>query len=48
MLLTAVADNVKSTKYTHQDGKTTLADDYIAKPIDLDKLMKMVNENLTR
>lgn len=48
VLLTAVADNVKSTNYTHQDGKTTLADDYIAKPVDLDKLMEMVNENLTR
>lgn len=48
VLLTAVADNVKSTKYTHQDGRTTLADDYIAKPIDLDKLVEMVQENLTR
>ena len=46
LLLTAVADAVKSTSYTHQDGKNTLADDYIPKPIELDKLMAMVRENL--
>lgn len=38
VLLTAVADSVKTTSYTHHDGKTTLADDYIPKPIDLDEL----------
>jgi len=46
VLLTAVADAVTSTSYTHMDGKTTLADDFIPKPIDLDKLMEMVKENL--
>jgi len=46
VLLTAVADAVPTTKYTHMDGKTTLADDYIPKPIDLDKLMSIVRENL--
>jgi len=46
VLLTAVADAVTSTSYTHLDGKTTLADDFIPKPIDLDKLMEMVQENL--
>ena len=46
VLLTAVADAVTSTSYTHLDGKTTLADDFIPKPIDLDKLMEMVEENL--
>jgi two-component system alkaline phosphatase synthesis response regulator PhoP len=39
VLLTAVAAAVSSTNYTHMGGKTTLADDYIPKPIDLDKLM---------
>jgi CheY-like chemotaxis protein len=48
VLLTAVADNVQTTTYTHLDGKTTPADDYISKPIDLDKLMGIVKENLTR
>jgi CheY-like chemotaxis protein len=44
VLLTAVADSVKTTSYTHHDGKTTLADDYIPKPIDLDKLMGIVGD----
>ena len=46
VLLTAVAAAVTSTNYTHWDGKSTLADDYVPKPIDLDKLMGMVNDNL--
>ncbi|MCA1793083.1 MAG: two-component system response regulator [Desulfotignum sp.] len=45
VLLTAVADSVKTTSYTHHDGKTTLADDYIPKPIDLDELMEIVNDH---
>lgn len=46
VLLTAVADAVPSTNYTHMGGKTTLADDFIPKPIDLDKLMDIVKDNL--
>jgi DNA-binding response OmpR family regulator len=46
VLLTAVADAVTSTSYTHMDGKTTLADDFIPKPIELDRLMEIVKENL--
>jgi len=46
VLLTAVADAVPSTSYTHLDGKKNLADDFIAKPIDLDKLVQIVKENL--
>ncbi len=46
LLLTAVADAVTSTNYTHMDGKTTLADDFVPKPIDLDKLMDIVTDNL--
>jgi DNA-binding response OmpR family regulator len=45
VLLTAVADSVKTTSYTHHDGKTTLADDYIPKPIDLDELMEIVSDH---
>ena len=48
VLLTGVAEQVKDTKYTHQSGMTTLADDYIPKPIDLDMLVGMVKENLKR
>ena len=43
VLLTAVGDAVTSTKYTHMDGKTALADEFIPKPIDLDNLMEIVN-----
>lgn len=46
VLLTAVGDAVATTTYTHWDGKTTLAEDFIPKPIDLDKLMEIVKENL--
>ena len=44
VLLTAVGDAVTTTTYTHMDGKTTPADDFIPKPIDLDKLMEIVKE----
>ena len=46
VLLTAVAEAVSSTNYTHHDGKTSPADDFISKPIDLDRLMSIVAENL--
>ena len=39
VLLTAVGDAVTSTSYTHWDGKTALAEEFIPKPIDLDSLM---------
>ncbi len=44
LLLTAVADAVTSTNYTHVDGINTLADDFIPKPIDMDKLMEIVKD----
>ncbi|TET94919.1 MAG: response regulator [Desulfobacteraceae bacterium] len=44
VLLTAVGSAVTSTRYTHQGGMSTLADDYVAKPIDLDKLMSMIDD----
>jgi DNA-binding response OmpR family regulator len=46
VLLTAVADAVATTNYTHMDGKSTLADDYIPKPIDLDNLMEIIEDHL--
>jgi len=46
ILLTAVGSAVTSTSYSHQDGMSTLADDYIPKPIDLDKLMSMIGDYL--
>ncbi len=47
ILLTAVASALSSTTYSHQDGMNTLADDYIPKPIDLDKLMSMIGDYLS-
>ena len=44
VLLTAVGEAVTSTNYTHRDGKTTLADEYIPKPIDLDALIEIVKD----
>ncbi len=46
ILLTVVTDAISSTNYTHMGGKTTLADDFVSKPIDLDKLMEIVEDNL--
>jgi len=46
VLLTAVTEAISSTNYTHMGGKTTLADDFVTKPIDLDKLMEIVKDNL--
>jgi two-component system alkaline phosphatase synthesis response regulator PhoP len=46
VLLTAVADAVTSTNYTHMEGKNTLADDYVPKPIELEKLMEIVRDHL--
>ncbi len=46
ILLTAVGDAVPNSNYTHIDGKNNLADDFIPKPIDLNKLMEIVSDNL--
>lgn len=46
VLLTAVGDAVTSTNYTHMDGKTNMADDFVPKPIDLDKLVEIIRDNL--
>jgi len=46
VLLTAVGDAVPSTNYTHTDGKTNMADDFIPKPIDLNRLIEIIRENL--
>lgn len=45
ILLTAVTEAIKSTNYTHMGGKTTLADDFIPKPIDLDKLVEIIKDS---
>jgi DNA-binding response OmpR family regulator len=44
VLLTAVGEAVPTTTYTHADGMSTEADEYIAKPIDTASLWKVVRE----
>ena len=43
VLLTAVGEAVPTTTYTHADGMSTEADDYIAKPIDTKGLWQVVS-----
>jgi DNA-binding response OmpR family regulator len=43
VLLTAVGEAVPTTRYTHADGMSTEADDYIAKPIDTKGLWEVVS-----
>jgi len=38
VLLTAVASHVTSTRYSHADGMSTEADDYIAKPASAEEI----------
>jgi len=46
ILLTAVASHVTSTRYTHADGMTTEADDYIAKPASAEEISNSVKRLL--
>ena len=41
-LLTAVASHVTSTRYTHRDGMSTEADDYIAKPASAEEITESI------
>ena len=42
VLLTAVADHVTSTRYSHADGMSTEADDYLPKPASADQITASV------
>jgi len=46
VLLTAVASHVTSTRYTHQDGMSTEADDYIAKPASAEEITASIKRLL--
>ncbi|MBN1847369.1 MAG: response regulator [Deltaproteobacteria bacterium] len=46
VLLTAVGEAVPTTSYTHMDGKTSLADEFIPKPVDMDELQEIINHYL--
>ena len=46
VLLTAVASHVTSTRYSHQDGMSTEADDYIAKPASAEEITESIKRLL--
>ncbi|MDP2645577.1 MAG: response regulator [Desulfobacterales bacterium] len=40
ILLTAVADHVMTTRYSHHDGMSTEADDYLEKPASSERIIE--------
>ena len=46
LLLTAVASHVTSTRYSHADGMSTEADDYIAKPASAEQILQSLKQML--
>jgi two-component system alkaline phosphatase synthesis response regulator PhoP len=46
ILLTAVASHVTSTRYSHADGMSTEADDYLAKPASAEQITQSIKELL--
>ncbi len=46
VLLTAVADHVSSTKYSHADGMNMEADDYLPKPASAEEIAECVQQLL--
>ncbi len=46
ILLTAVASHVTSTRYSHADGMSTEADDYIAKPASSEEIIESLKRLL--
>lgn len=47
ILLTAVASHVTSTRYSHADGMSTEADDYIAKPASAEEITESIKRLLS-
>jgi len=48
MLLTAVGEAVPTTTYSHYEGMTTEAEDYVAKPVDAATLAEAVERLIGR
>ncbi len=47
ILLTAVASHVTTTRYSHADGMSTEADDYIAKPASAEEITESIKRLLS-
>jgi DNA-binding response OmpR family regulator len=47
VMLTAVGEAVPTTTYSHADAMTLEAEDFIAKPVDLDTLVQAVERLMT-
>jgi two-component system alkaline phosphatase synthesis response regulator PhoP len=48
LLLTAVVSHISTTRFSHQMGMETEADDYMDKPVDPAELVKRIEVLLTR
>jgi two-component system alkaline phosphatase synthesis response regulator PhoP len=48
LLLTAVVSNIPTSKYTHQMGMNTEADDYIDKPAEPDELVRRIEALISK
>jgi len=46
LMLTAVADHVSSTRYSHRDGMSMEADDYLPKPASAEDITESVKDLL--
>lgn len=46
IMLTAVGDHVTSTRYSHHDGRSMAADDYLAKPASAEEITASVKRLL--
>lgn len=46
IMLTAVGDHVTSTRYSHQDGRSMEAEDYLAKPASAEEITASVKRLL--